>query len=138
MVDDADLELNVLEFSGKSFSFERSVELDGTELAIFHRTETESESRFRPKVIRLRLVVPKAWVLFDAQAETLSLGRDGTSPGPPGTEAAVEAAAQRSRFEEAGIAWRRVAVPGGGYAYAPEEWADRLLTPAGLQRLGLG
>jgi hypothetical protein len=136
MVDDADLELNVLEFSSKSFSFERAADIDGTELAVFHRTETESESRFRPKVLRLRLVVPRSWVLFDPLGEALRLGRDGVTPGPATTGLAVEAAAERSRFDEAGIAWRRVAVA-GGYVYAPEEWADRLLSPEGLQRLGL-
>jgi len=137
MVDDADLELNVLEFASKSFSFERSVELDGQELALFHRTETESESRFRPKVIRLRLIVPKTWIIYDLAADLLRLGRDGVTPGPRAASSAVEAAAERSRFDEAGIAWRRVPVE-GGYVTAPEEWADRLLSPDGLRLVGLG
>jgi hypothetical protein len=137
MVEDTDLELNVLEFLSKSFSFERSVDLDGQELAVFHRTETESESRFRPKVVRLRLIVPKAWIIYDLAADLLRLGRDGVTPGPRSAGTAVESAAERSRFDEAGIAWRRVAVE-GGYVTAPEEWADRLLSPEGLRRVGLG
>ena len=48
MVDEVDLEMNVLEFHRKSFSFDRVVDWDGTDLALFHRTETESESQFRP------------------------------------------------------------------------------------------
>ena len=137
MVDDADLELNVLEFASKSFSFERSVELDGQELALFHRTETESESRFRPKVIRLRLIVPKTWIIYDLAADLLRLGQ--------GRRDARAARRQlRGRGRGRALALRRgrdrlAAGPGrGGNITAPEEWADRLLSPDGLRLVGLG
>ncbi|HUI38793.1 MAG TPA: hypothetical protein VLY85_04085 [Thermoplasmata archaeon] len=137
MVEDADLEANVLEFQGKSFSFERSADWDGTELAIFQRRETESESKFRPKLIVLRLVVPKGWIVLDLAADLLKLGREGR-PGPAHGGSALEAAAEASQFDEQGITWRRVALAEGGYLYAPSDWAPRLLGPEGRRRLGLG
>jgi hypothetical protein len=138
MVDDADLEMNVLEFNRKSFSFDRLVDWDGTELAVYHRTETESESQFRPKILRLTLVLPRAWLLLDLTVEGLVIAREGvvSAPRPPGT--AVEAAAESTRFQEQGVGWRRQAVAAGGFLYAPEEWGERLLTPSGMARLGLG
>jgi hypothetical protein len=137
MVDDTELELNVLEFCSKSFSFERAASVEGTEFALFHRTETESESRFRPRLVRLRIALPRAWVIYDAEEEVLRIGRDGVHPGPRASGTALEAAAERSRFPEAGLDWRRGPVPGGGFLYAPEEFADRLLSEEGLRALAL-
>jgi hypothetical protein len=137
MLDDADLEMNVLDFRGKGFSFERSVDWDGTELALFHRTETESESRFRPRIVRLLLALPKSWLALDASGEALVLERSGTTPRPGPAPAAVETAAESTQFEERGIAWRRQPLSETAYLYLPEEWAGRLGTPEGLARLGV-
>jgi hypothetical protein len=138
MVDDADLEMNVLEFHRKSFSFDRLLDWDGVELALFHRTETESESQFRPKILRLTIVLPKEWLVLDLTQELLIITRDGELRGARPAGTAVEAAAEATRFEEQGVTWQRQPVPGSGFLYVPEEWTDRLLTPAGLARLGIG
>jgi hypothetical protein len=137
MVDDADLETNVLEFHRKSFSFDRVADWDGVELALFHRTETESESQFRPRILRLTLVVPKPWLLLDLTLEMLVISPEGKSAGPRSTGSATEAAAESTRFEELGHAWRRQPLGPAGFLYVPEPWAERLLTAEGLARLGL-
>src|ERR1700675_2725779 len=107
MVDLTELEANVLEFVHKSFAFSRIVPIDGEELAVLHRTETESESQFRPKLLRLFLVVPKEWVIYDLAADLLVLGRDGHTPGHRSGGTAVEAAAETSEFVEQGVDIRR-------------------------------
>ncbi|MFZ1023384.1 MAG: hypothetical protein WAN87_04550 [Thermoplasmata archaeon] len=137
MLDVADLEVNILEFHGKNFAFDRLALLVEEEFAIFLRTETESESKLRPKLVRLRVVVPRSWVLFDLAADLLVLGRDGKTPGARSTEAAVEAAAESAEFKEQGIAWRRTKLADGGFAYVPEELASRLLESGGLAALGV-
>jgi hypothetical protein len=137
VLDDADLETNVLEFAVKSFSYERTVEIDGIALALFHRRETETESQFRPKVIDLWIAFPRTWVIYDLAADLLRLGRDGHTPGPRLSGTAVEAAAQASQFDEQGISWRRAPVKSGGFLYAPRDLADRLASKEGLRALGL-
>jgi hypothetical protein len=137
-VDDADLETNVLEFHAKSFSFDRLVDWDGEELALFHRTETESESRFRPKVLRLTVALPKSWLALEISQEMLLIARDGKVGAPRSIGNAVEAAAEATRFDEQGVTWRRHPVADGGFLYVPEDWAGRILTIAGLARLGFG
>ncbi|HEV2428501.1 MAG TPA: hypothetical protein VGV64_01465, partial [Thermoplasmata archaeon] len=85
MLEDSELETNVLEFSEKSFSFARAFDFDGSELLRFHRTETESESRFRPRLIRLYLVLPRSWIVSDLASERLSIRPPGASgPRPAG------------------------------------------------------
>lgn len=133
----AELETNVLEFQHKSFSFERVATLDGTELAVFSRRETETESKFRPKVIRLFVVVPIAQVVYDLAADLLLIAPDGATPGPRGVGVAAEAAAGTTEFNEQGLAWRRVAVP-SGLAYSPAVLAPALERPVSLAALGLG
>ncbi len=135
MVEPADLELNVLDFNRKSFSFERTIDWDGEPIALFTRRETESESRFRPKVIRLQVALPVAWIAYDLAADLLVPAKDGKPGASPPKGEALEAAAQPTRFEERGIAWRRHAEADGGFLYVPEPWADRLLSPDGLSRL---
>jgi hypothetical protein len=138
VADESELASNVLEFQRKSFAYDRSLDLDGTRLALFQRTETESESQFRPRILRLLLAVPAEWVVYDPATELLRLGKGGR-PGPmprePGT--AVEAAAEAPEFEEAGIAFRRSPLAPGRFLYAPAEWADRLNAPDGRKQLGL-
>ena len=71
MLTAADLEVNVLDFRHRSFQFERLVELAGGPYAVFYRTETESERQLRPKLVRLTVVVPLAWVVLDEATDAL-------------------------------------------------------------------
>ncbi|MFI5414820.1 MAG: hypothetical protein ACHQ16_04035, partial [Candidatus Lutacidiplasmatales archaeon] len=84
MVDEADLETNVLEFVLKSFQFDRTETVGDTEFAVFHRTETESESKFRPKLVKLVVAVPKEWVVHDLASDLLLIASDGVHPGHRG------------------------------------------------------
>jgi hypothetical protein len=135
---DADLEVNVLEFRQRSFQFERRVEVGGTDYALFSRTETESESRFRPRLVRLAVVVPAAWVVYDAPNEILALARDGTTVPPHRTETVVEVGADRTEFEEQAIEWRRAAARSGTLVYAPAELSDAIHREDAYAALGLG
>ena len=80
MIDEGTLSANLLGFRLKSFAFERSAEVGGVAYALFHRTETESESKLRPRLLSLWLVVPQEWVLFDEAADTLRIAADGLPP----------------------------------------------------------
>jgi len=126
MVDEASLEMNVLSFREKSFSFDRSITVDGVVYALFHRTEVESESKFRPKVVRLNLAVPMDAIIEDLASETLVLAPDGKAAGPrrPGT--AVEVAAEESAFREQGIEFVRATGTDGAVLYLPKAAAERL------------
>ncbi|HYK92538.1 MAG TPA: hypothetical protein VEY07_00655 [Thermoplasmata archaeon] len=136
MVDPADLEVNVLEFLHKSFWFERLATVGDTEFAVFHRRETESESKLRPKLIRLFVVVPRAQVTLDVDEGLLRIAPDGTNAGPRHPGEAREAAADASEFSEQGIDWRREKVP-LGFAYLPKDRTAGLRDPAHLAVLGL-
>jgi hypothetical protein len=135
VLDLSDLEINVLEFRQRSFQFERLLEMGDRECAVFSRTETESESQFRPKLVHLRLVVPREWVVYDEPNDVLSLARDGATVPVRLTEPVTEVGAERSEFKEQGIDWRRVDGPQGLLVYAPAELANELLSPAGLARI---
>jgi hypothetical protein len=128
VLDESDLEINVLEFRQRTFQFDRLVELGGREYAVFSRTETESESQFRPHLVHLRLIVPRDWIVYDEPEDVLLVARDGTTIPPHPTEAVTEVRAESSEFSEQGIDWRRAAGPGGVLTYAPEELADKLLS----------
>ncbi|MCI4327621.1 MAG: hypothetical protein L3K16_08345 [Thermoplasmata archaeon] len=120
MVDDADLETNVLEFVLKSFQFDRTETVGEVEYAIFHRTETESESQFRPKLVKLVLAVPKAWIVHDLASDLMLIAPDGVHPGHRGSGTAVEAAAEKTEFSEQGVDWVRFPRPNGGWVYVPK------------------
>ncbi|HXQ93694.1 MAG TPA: hypothetical protein VN864_00780 [Thermoplasmata archaeon] len=120
MVDEADLESNVLEFVLKSFQFDRTETVGGVEYAVLHRTETESESKFRPKLVKLVLVVPKDWIVHDLASDLLLIAPDGIHPGHRGSGTAVEAAAEKTEFSEQGVDWIRIARPAGGWIYLPK------------------
>src|SRR5580693_2592160 len=120
MVDDADLETNVLSFREKSFSYEATVELAGVQYAIFYRTEVESESRFRPKVVHLKLVVPREAILGDLASDTLVLAPDGKAAGPRRTGGAQEVEADETEFREQGIEFVRSKAPDGTIRYLPK------------------
>jgi hypothetical protein len=134
---EADLEINVLEFRQRSFQFERLAEIDGRPVAVFSRTETESESQFRPRLVHLRLIVPQAWVVHDEPNDVLMLARDGTTVPLRLTEVVLEVGAEPAEFKEQGIAWTRVTGPGGALLYAPTELKETLLAPPALAALGI-
>jgi len=137
VIEDSDLEVNLLQFLQKSFSYDRTRAVHGQQFAIFLRTETESESKFRPKVIRLVVVVPRAWVHLDSGAEELVIGKDGGILPVRRTTPALEVAAEQSEFEEQGVRWKRSPLPNGGLVYVPVELAEDLLTPTSRNELGL-
>lgn len=135
MLDLSDLEINVLEFRQRSFQFERMIEVGGTEYAVFSRTETESESQFRPRLVHLRLVVPHAWVVYDEPSDVLLLAKDGATVPVRLTEPVMEVRAESSEFKEQGIDWHRVEGPEGFLVYAPAQFAKELLAPAGRAQI---
>jgi hypothetical protein len=135
VLDQSDLEVNVLEFRQRSFQFERLAEHGGHEYAVFSRTETESESQFRPRLVHLRLLVPREWVVYDEPNDVLLLSRDGKTVPVRMVESVTEVGADPSEFTEQGIDWRRVSGPGGLLVYGPEELEKELLTPAALAQL---
>ena len=135
--DDADLETHLLQFLLKSFGHERNERVGDLDLVIFHRTETESESQFRPRLVKLRIVLPREWVLYDLAADALLIGRDGATPRTRGTGSAVEESAGKTEFREQGIEWKKVTVSRGSIVYVPKELADTKLAPAALTALGL-
>ncbi|MGA9839722.1 MAG: hypothetical protein WBF81_04540 [Thermoplasmata archaeon] len=137
MLSPGDLEVNVLEFRQRSFQFERAGTVAGREVAVFSRTETETETQFRPKLVHLRVLVPLEWVLYDEPNDLLLIARDGTTPPVRLTEPVVEVGAERTEFQEQGMPWKRIGGPSGTLVYAPQELADVLLTPAALTALGL-
>jgi hypothetical protein len=134
---EADLEINVLEFRQRSFQFERLGEVDGRSVALFSRTETESESQFRPRLVHLRLLVPQEWLVLDSANDVLLIARDGATPPVRLTELVVEVGAEPAEFKEQGFAWTRVAGPSGSLVYAPTELKTSLLAPAAFAALGL-
>jgi hypothetical protein len=138
VLEPSDLEVNVLEFRQRSFQFERLAEVAGHSIALFLRTETESESQFRPKLVHLRLLVPQAWVVLDEPNDVLLIARDGATLPVRLAEPVVEVGAERTEFQEQGLPWKRVAGPSGSLVYAPAELADRLLTPESFAALGIG
>ena len=133
----SDLEINVLEFRQRSFSFDHVASVEGAEYAIFARTETESESQFRPRLVHLRLVAPLPWVVYDEANDILLLAKDGATVPVRLTESVVEVGAEPTEFHEQGIAWRRTPGPSGTLVYAPEERVATLLSAKGWAALGI-
>ena len=120
MVDDATLEANVLSFREKSFGYARTVVAGGEPFAVFQRTEVESESRFRPKLVRLTLAIPRAAILGDLASEQLVIAPDGRSPGPRPTRTAQEVEAEESEFREQGMEFVRERRADGRLVYYPK------------------
>lgn len=121
MLDGADLETNVFEFVHKSFQFDLFQTVADVEYAVFHRTETESESQFRPKLVRLVVVVPRGSLVHDLAADLVLVAPDGVHPGRRGSGSAVEAAAETSEFTEQGVAWVRLRRKEGEWVYLPKD-----------------
>ncbi len=137
MLTASDLEINVLEFRQRAFQFERLADFEGTDFAVFSRTETESESQFRPRLVHLKLVVPQSWVVYDEPNDLLAISRDGRTIPARLTEPVVEIAAERPEFSEQGIDWRRAKGSAGNWVYVPEEIAPLVLSGEGRDALGL-
>lgn len=138
MLSASDLEVNVLEFRGRTFQFDRFASLGGTEFAVFSRTETESESKFRPRLVHLKLAVPRPWVRLDEGTGDLRIYRDGPGLAMVPDEPVVEVGAERTEFREHGVDWRRADGPAGALVYAPTEFAAAVFTAAGFAALGIG
>ena len=137
MLSVADLEVNILEFRQRAFQFERLVTFQGTEYGVFSRTETESESQFRPRLVHLKVVVPHAWLVYDEPNDLLAVSRDGTTVPTRLSEPLLEVRAERPAFAEQGIEWRRTNGPSGALVYAPAEFVESLCTPDGYSALGI-
>jgi hypothetical protein len=137
VLDPADLELNVLDFRHRSFQFERLAEVASAPYVVFYRTETESERQLRPKLVRLTVVVPHAWVVLDAATDALRVAPEGV-PRPAPDAPAVEVAAETPEFDEDGVRWKRAGSGAAGYVYVPLELVGSLLSAEGRAALGLG
>ncbi len=137
MLDEATLSVNVLQFAGKSFDFDRVVEVGGTAFAVFGRTETETEAKLRPELVRMRVVVPLEWVVYDEASDTLGLVRGGGAAAPRQRRAAGTTMLEPEEFRDQGIDWRRTSLPDLHRLYVPREFAERLLSPEGRAALGL-
>jgi hypothetical protein len=133
---EADLEVNVLEFRQRSFQFDRIAEWEGEQYAVFSRTETESESQFRPRLVHLHLILPLGWVALDAANDELRIAPGGGAPPPRLIETVVEVGAEPPRFKESGVEWTRTAPAPDQRLYAPSDRAERLLSPEGRAALG--
>ncbi|MGI0054066.1 MAG: hypothetical protein ACRECR_07430 [Thermoplasmata archaeon] len=120
MLDEATLSVNLLTFQKKSFAFGRAVRRGDRDYAVFHRTETESETKLRPKLLGLWVLCPMEWLLFDEPSDGLLLGADGVTPGPVAPGTALEAASEADRFLEQGIPWLRQPHGPAGFVYLPE------------------
>lgn len=137
MVDDETLSMNVLQFAGKSFDYESTVSVHGVDYAIFARTETESEAKLRPELVRMRVVIPREWVQYEEASDTLMLQVAGASPGPLRRRAAGATMLEPEEFRDQGIDWHRLTLEGKHRLYVPKGEEARLLSPDGRSALGL-
>jgi hypothetical protein len=138
MLEPADLEVNVLEFRQRSFQFARIVELPGGPIAVFERTETETERQLRPRLLHLTLLVPQPWVVLDPATDLLRVAASGAVEAPPAIAPVVEVAAEPEEFEEGGVRWRRVAGRSSeAFLYGPAERSAALFSADGRRALGL-
>jgi len=137
MVDDETLSLNVLQFAGKSFDYESTVTVEGVDYAVFARTETETEAKLRPELVRMRVVVPREWVHYEEASDTLMLLVTGATPGPSRRRAAGATMLEPEEFRDQGIDWHRLTLPQKHSLYLPKPEEARLLSPEGRAALGI-
>jgi hypothetical protein len=137
VLDEGTLSMNLLDFRLKSFGYERTAEVNGRPFLLFHRTETESESKLRPQLVKLWVVLPAEWVKFDETLDSLVIRPEGRSRGPRSTGIALEVDAEAERFTEQGLPFRRRPLGKDGVLYVPEELSEPLASPAALTSLGL-
>jgi hypothetical protein len=137
MVDDQTLSMNVLQFAGKSFDYDSTVTIGGKEYAIFARTETETEAKLRPELVRMRVVVPREWVQYEEASDTLLLVAPGAAAGPSRRRAAGATMLEPEEFRDQGIDWHRLSFAGRHTLYLPKGEETRLLAPEGRTALGV-
>jgi hypothetical protein len=137
MLEEGTLSVNLLAFRHKNFGFQQTVSLAGTPFVVFHRTETESESKLRPRLVELFVVVPQSWVIYDEPSDELRLGMDGVHPGPASAGTALEVSADSERFAEQGIDFLRHPLGTQRILYVPGARAVELTAPEALDALGL-
>lgn len=139
MIDEEDLESTVLTFCGASFGFERALSISGQDLALFTRRETESEAKFRPRIVRRWLLVPRGWLFLDRNREVLVLGKEGKRPSLSGTVRIQDSEGARppARFDEQGIPFVTEKFPGDLELYVVAALRDRILTEEGCASLGI-
>jgi hypothetical protein len=137
VLDDQTLSLNVLQFAGKSFDYDSTISVDGTEYAIFGRTETETEAKLRPELVRMRVVVPREWVQYEEASDTLLLVSPGADTGPSRRRAAGATMLEPEEFRDQGIDWHRLTFAAKHSLYLPKGEETRLLSPQGRTALGV-
>ncbi len=137
MVDDETLSMNVLQFAGKSFDYDTTVVVGDLEYAIFARTETETEAKLRPELVRMRVVVPREWVHYEEASDTLTLGAPGGTAGPARRRAAGATMLEPEEFRDQGIDWHRLSLADGHRLYLPKGEEGRLLGHEGRRVLGV-
>lgn len=140
MVDEEDLASTVLNFYGASFGYERTIPIAGVPFALFTRRETESEAKFRPKVVRRWVLVPQDWIFFDRNQEVLILGRDGKRPARVSGLLSVQSSdgtRPPAEFEEQGIEFLTRKFPSDLELYLVRGYAARVLSEEGRGALGL-
>jgi hypothetical protein len=137
MVDDETLSMNVLQFAGKSFDYDSTVTVGGTEFAIFARTETETEAKLRPELVRMRVVVPREWVQYEEASDTLLLAAPGGASGPSRRRAAGATMLEPEEFRDQGIDWHRLTLTDRHTLYLPKGEEARLLSTEGRAALGV-
>jgi hypothetical protein len=137
VLDDETLSMNVLQFAGKSFDYDSTVTIGGTEFAIFARTETETEAKLRPELVRMRVVVPRSWVEYEEASDTLLLVAPGGTAGPARRRAAGATMLEPEEFRDQGIDWHRLTLAGRHSLYVPKSEEGRLLSSEGRAALGV-
>jgi hypothetical protein len=137
VVDDETLSRNVLQFAGKSFDYDSTVSVQGIEYAIFSRTETETEAKLRPELVRMRVVVPREWVHYEEAFDTLTLHTGAESAGPERRRAPGTTMLEPEEFRDQGIDWHRLSFPGRHTLYLPKTDEARLLSPEGRAALDM-
>lgn len=135
MVDDETLSVNVLQFAGKSFDYDSTVTIAGMEYAVFGRTETETEAKLRPELVRMRVVVPRAWVQYEEASDTLFLQSGAPAEGGSRRRAAGATRLEPEEFRDQGVDWHRLALGGRHTLYVPKVEEPRLLSPEGRAAL---
>jgi hypothetical protein len=139
VIEEEDLDSTVLTFYGASFGFERALRIGALDLALFTRRETESEAKFRPRIVRRWLLVPRAWLFLDKNREVLVLGKDGKRPASTGTIGIQNSEGTRPppRFEEQGIPFRTEPVSKDLELYVVSSMRDAILSEEGCASLGI-
>lgn len=137
MVDDETLALNILQFAGKSFDYDSTISVRGTEYAVFGRTETETEAKLRPELVRMRVVIPRAWVEYEEASDTLQIRPAVAADGPARRRAAGATMLEPEEFRDQGIEWHRLTVSPKHTLYVPKGEEAALLSAEGRSALGV-